>query len=92
MSRLTPTHVHALATASLGVIEAVEAAGDHGAPAGIVFAAMQAQGASFNQFLSLMTTLIRPGYLTMEDNCYRSTATTQDLKTKLTKTLAAFAA
>jgi len=90
MSSMTPTQIRALATASLGVIEAVEAGGETGAPAGIVYAALQAQGASFNQFLSLMTTLIRPGYLTMEDNCYRSTSTTHELKAKLTKTLAAF--
>jgi hypothetical protein len=91
MSRMTPTQIHALATASLGVIEAVEAGGQQGAPAGVVYAAMQAHGASFTQFLSLMGTLVRPGYLTLEDNCYRSTDATHELKTKLTKTLAAFA-
>lgn len=90
MNRMAPTQIRALTTASLGVLEAVEAGGEHGAPAGVLYAAMQAQGATFNQFLSLMTTLVRPGYLTMEDNCYRMTSTTQDLKTKLTNTLAAF--
>lgn len=83
--------LRAVATVSLGVIEAVEAAGETGAPAGVLYSAMQAQGATFNQFLSLMTTLVRPGYLTMEDNCYHSTPTTHELKTKLTNTLAALA-
>ncbi|MFC5550327.1 hypothetical protein [Massilia aerilata] len=91
MSHMTPTQIRAVATISLGVIEAVEAAGEQGAPAGVLYAAMQAQGASFNQFMSLMGTLVRPGYLTLEDNCYRSTPTTPELKTKLTNTLAAFA-
>lgn len=91
MSRMTPTQIRALATVSLGVIEAVEAGGERGAPAGVLYAAMQAQGGTFNQFLGVMGTLVRPGYLTMEDNCYFSTPTTQQLKTKLTNTLAALA-
>lgn len=91
MSRMTPTQIRAVASVTLGVLEAVEAGGEIGAPAGVLYAAMQAQGASYNQFLSLMTTLVRPGYLTMEDDCYRSTSTTHELKTKLTDTLAAFA-
>jgi hypothetical protein len=90
-TNLSPHQLHALATASLGVIEAVEAGGDQGAPAGVVYAAMQAEGASFTQFLSLMGTLVRPGYLTLEDNCYRKTTTTEKLKAKLTRTLAALA-
>ena len=90
-TKLSASQLHALATASLGVIEAVEAGGEQGAPAGLVYAAMQAQGASFTQFLTLMSTLVRPGYLTLEDNCYRKTTTTRELKTKLTRTLAALA-
>jgi hypothetical protein len=39
----------------------------------------------------VMDTLVRPGYLKLEHDCYRSTETTQELKTKLTNTLAAFA-
>ena len=90
-TNLSAHQLHALATASLGVIEAVEAGGEQGAPAGVVYAAMQAQGASFTQFLSLMSTLVRPGYLTLEDNCYCQTTTTDGLKAKLTRTLAALA-
>jgi len=90
-TNLSASQLYALATASLGIIEAVEAGGTQGAPAGVLYAAMQAQGASFTQFLSLMSTLVRPGYLTLEDNCYRKTTTTEELKTKLTGTLAALA-
>lgn len=91
MSRMSPTQIHALATASLGVIEAVEAAGEHGAPGGVLYAAMQAHGASMSQFQSLMQTLTNPGYLVLDGDCYRSTSRTQELKTKLTNSLAAFA-
>lgn len=90
-TNLSASQLYALATASLGIIEAVEAGGAQGAPAGVLYAAMQGQGASFTQFLSLMSTLVRPGYLTLEGNCYRKTTTTEELKTKLTRTLAALA-
>jgi hypothetical protein len=91
MSRYTPAQIHALATVSLGVVEAVEAGGEQGAPAGVLYAAMQAKGATYTQFTGVMDTLVRPGYLKLEHDCYRSTETTQELKTKLTNTLAAFA-
>lgn len=91
MSRMTPTQIRAVATISLGVIEAVEAAGGQGAPGGVLYAALQAQGASLSQFQSLMRTLTNPGYLMLDGDCYRSTPTTHELKTKLTNTLAAFA-
>ena len=91
MSRMTATQLHALATASLGVIEAVEVAGEQRAPGGVLYAAMQAHGANLSQFQSLMQTLVNPGYLALEDDCYRSTPRTLELKTKLTNTLAALA-
>jgi hypothetical protein len=91
MSRHTPAQIRALATVSLGVVEAVEAGGEQGAPAGVLYASMQAQGATFTQFTGVMDTLVRPGYLKLEHDCYHSTNTTQELKTKLTNTLAAFA-
>lgn len=88
---MTSAQIHALATVSLGVIQAVEAGGEQGAPAGVLYAAMQAQGASFTQFLNIMGTLVRPGYLTLEDNCYFGTATMPEIRTKLTNLLAAVA-
>jgi hypothetical protein len=91
MSRLTPSQIRAVATVSLGVIEAVEAGGRLGAPAGVLYAAMQAQGASFTQFQSVMGTLVRPGYLTLEHDCYFGTPTMPEMKTRLTNVLAAFA-
>jgi hypothetical protein len=89
---LSRAPIHALITVSLGVIEAVEAAGEQGAPGGVLYAAMQAHGASLSQFQSLMLTLTNPGYLVLDGDCYRCTSKTQELKTKLTETLAGFAA
>jgi hypothetical protein len=91
VSRHTSAQIHALATVSLGIVEAVEAGGEQGAPAGVLYASMQAKGATYTQFMGVMDMLVRPGYLTLEHNCYRSTKTTKELKTKLTNTLAAFA-
>jgi hypothetical protein len=91
MNRMSPTQVRALAQVSLGVLEAVEASGDQGAPGGVLYAAMQAQGATLTQFESIMRTLTNPGYLVLADECYHSTSKTPELKIKLTNTLAAFA-
>lgn len=89
MSSMRPTQIKTLALVSLAVIEAVEVAGMQGAPGGVLYAAMQAQGATLTQFQSLMGTLTRPGYLSLEDDCYRSTTSTPAIKAKLTRILAA---
>ena len=89
MSSMSPKQIKTLALVSLAVIEAVEVAGEQGAPGGVLYAAMQANGASLTQFQSLMGTLTRPGYLVLEDDCYRSTTRTPEIKTKLTRILAA---
>lgn len=86
---MTPNQLKALATVSLGVLEAVAVAGEQGAPGGVLYAAMQDQGATLNQFQSIMGTMTKPGYLELENDCYRSTSSTPELKTKLTRILAA---
>lgn len=58
----------------IAVLEAVELAGTHGAPSGVMFAAMQAHGATLQQFQSFMKTLTGNGLLTLDDqHCYHST-------------------
>ena len=89
MTTVSASQAAMLANIGLGVLEAVEAGGDVGAPASVLYAAMQAHGATFNQFMSFMSGMIRPGYLTLEDDCYRSTPTTRELKAKLQRTIAA---
>jgi hypothetical protein len=51
-------------------LEAVAAAGPTGAPAGPLYAAMMTQGASLNQFESLMGCLVRAGKLRQDGNLY----------------------
>jgi hypothetical protein len=91
VSRMTPTQIRAVATVSLGIIEAVEVAGNLGAPGGVLYAAMHAQGATLQQYRSVMATLTNPGYLVLDGDCYCCTSKTPELKTKLTNLLAAFA-
>lgn len=76
MTSLTKNQaIEGLQKLGLGVLEAVTAVADVGAPGGALYAAMQAHGASYNQFTSFMHTLTSRGYLTLEaDDCYRITA------------------
>lgn len=70
----TTAQRESLQRVGLGVLEACEAAGAGGAAGGILFAAMQAQGASLNQFNSFMTTFTSNKLLTVENECYSITA------------------
>lgn len=68
----------------LGVLEAVEEAGELGAPGGILYAAMQAHGASLSQFQSFMGTLTGRGMLTLDEcECYHITEQGREFKKKL---------
>lgn len=76
--------IDALQRVGLGVLEAVEAGEDTGAPGGILYAAMQAHGASLNQFQSFMDTLTGRGFLTVDQShCYRMTDAGKAFKAKL---------
>lgn len=57
----------------LGILEAVDAGGDVGAPGGVLYAAMMANGASLNQYQSFMGGLVNKGMLVLEDDCYHMT-------------------
>ncbi len=52
------------------VVEAVKAAGPIGAPAGVMYAAMMAQGCTLAQFQSLMDSFTRLGLITRMGDCY----------------------
>lgn len=73
---------------SMGIIEAVEVAGDHGAPSGVLYAAMQSHGATLNQFQSIMEMLTAPGYLMLEGDRYHTTPCTAQLKARLALVIA----
>lgn len=69
------TQIQLLQRIGLGVLEAVEAGEDTGAPGGVLYAAMQAHGASLNQYSSIMDALTGKGFLTLDVNhCYHLTA------------------
>jgi hypothetical protein len=59
----TPKQLAAIRQIALAVIDTVKEMGDTGAPAGVLYAAMQAHGCSKNQFDSLMGALCRGGKL-----------------------------
>jgi hypothetical protein len=87
----TPKQVsQMLARIGLGVLEAAETAGDLGAPGGVLYAAMQAHGATLNQFQSFMGTLTRPGYLELDGDYYRITQSGLTFKARLVKIVAGF--
>jgi len=88
---MNPAQMRAVAMVSLGVLDAVEEAGTHGAPGGVLYAAMQTQGATLQQYQSVMATMVNPGYLMLDGDCYHSTEKTPELKKKLTNLLTALA-
>lgn len=53
------------------ILETVQEVGT--APAGPMFAAMQAKGCSLNQFQSIMRNLVGAGYLTQQAHTYQIT-------------------
>lgn len=90
MSQLNRDQLVAVARISIAVLDSVEEAGEIGAPAGPLYAAMQAQGATLSQFQSLMGTLTRPAYLALEDDCYFTPPKTAAFKATLQRTVASF--
>lgn len=72
MNTTTPTaeQLHALRLIVRAVIDTVKETGDRGAPAGVLYAAMQAQGCSKNQFDSLMGALCHQGKLRYEPESF----------------------
>lgn len=70
MSALSPLQAKALALVVGAVLEAVSAAGPTGAPGGVLYAAMMAQGCTLGQFESLMGALVRAGKLRKQGECY----------------------
>jgi len=53
------------------IVDSVRAAGPHGAPSGVLYAALMAHGCTLNQFNSLMSGLVRAGRLTQDGLLYR---------------------
>lgn len=67
---MTNEQMNALRAIVVAVTEAVRAAGATGAPGGVLYAALMAQGCTLNQFESLMGALTRAGKLSKCGECY----------------------
>jgi hypothetical protein len=80
---MTPEQILNLQKLGLGVLEAVSAGGDLGAPGGTLYAAMMQKGASLQQFQSFMGTLTGRGMLTQMGDCYYITDAGKNFKTVL---------
>lgn len=70
---MTKNQIQALQNIAKGIIES--ASDSIGAPSGVVYAALMAQGASLSQFNSIMDTLTRKGFLTHDIDCHTYHAT-----------------
>lgn len=68
---MTPQQIRALRNIAAGIIESARDA----APAGVIYAALMAHGASMGQFQSIMDTLTRKGFLTHDADAHTYTAT-----------------
>ena len=69
---MTPQQIAALRAIGRTIIE-VCADEPIGAPGGIIFAALQAQGCSLHQYEQIMSGLTRAGMLERDGDCYTAT-------------------
>lgn len=67
----------------LAVLETISETGDQGAPAGVLYAALQAKGASLSQFQSLMAPLVSRKFVVLEHDLYTITNGGQEFLNKL---------
>lgn len=71
---MTPQQqIAAVQRIGLAVLETIAESGSTGAPGGVIYAALQAQGATYSQFESLMSGMVKTGMVTLEDDCYQIT-------------------
>jgi len=68
---MTRDQIKALQSIAAGIIQSAR----EYAPAGVIYAALQAQGCRLSQFQSIMGTLVRQGFLTHDAEAHTYTAT-----------------
>lgn len=69
-TQMNPSQIAAAQRIGLVVLESIQEAGNLGAPAGVLYAALASQGCTLNQFQSLMAPLEAKGFVTRESDCY----------------------
>jgi hypothetical protein len=67
---MTPEQIRLIRQIADAIVATVREAGPQGAPGGVIYAALMAQGCTFNQFQSLMSGLLRTGRLALDGDCY----------------------
>jgi len=60
----------ALALIVKAVVDTIRETGTHGAPSGVMYAALMSQGCSLNQYQSLMSALVNSGKIRQDGDLY----------------------
>lgn len=76
---MTKDQILALQSIGKGIIEAANI-DSIGAPSGIIYSALMSHGATFNQFEQIMSTLVRHGFLSHDDDASTYHATEAGLQ------------
>jgi len=69
---MTHQQAQALRAAACVIIEACDM--PHGAPGGVLYAGLMAQGCTLHQYTQIMNGLTNAGMLTKDGECYSATA------------------
>jgi len=76
---MTKQQILALQSIGKGIIEAANLHST-GAPSGVIYSALMFHGATFNQFQQIMSTLVRHGFLSHDDDASTYHATDAGLQ------------
>jgi predicted transcriptional regulator len=76
---MTKQQILALQSIGKGIIEAANI-DSIGAPSGVIYSALMSHGATFNQFEQIMSTLVRHGFLSHDDDASTYHATESGLQ------------
>lgn len=69
-SQMTDEQKQALKSIAMAIIDTVKKAGSLGAPSGVLYAALMAQGCTLSQYQKIMGGLVNAGYLSLQGDCY----------------------
>lgn len=76
---MTKDQIKALQSIGKGIIEAANL-NSTGAPGGVIYSALMSHGATYNQFQQIMSTLVRHGFLSHDDDSSTYHATESGLQ------------
>ena len=76
---MTKQQILALQSIGKGIIESANLSST-GAPGGVIYSALMSHGATYNQFQQIMSTLVRHGFLSHDDDASTYHATDAGLQ------------